>query len=71
MVYLILIANQGFSTAKVLVLKICSLESLCWGFTAQSTMKSCRAGQFIVVLFLDRLRPSKRLTSTKRGYPRQ
>ena len=29
--------------------------------------KSCRAGQLIVALFLGRLRPSKRLTSTKRG----
>ena len=44
---------------------------LCWGFTAQSTMRSSRAGQLIVVLFLGWLRPSKRLTSTKRGRPRQ
>ena len=46
---------------------------LCWGFTAQSTTRSCRAGQLIVVLFLGRLRPSKRLisTCTKRGRPRQ
>ena len=44
---------------------------LCWGFTAQSTTRSCRAGELIVVLFLGRLRPSKRLTSTKRGRPRQ
>ena len=43
---------------------------LCWGFTAQSTTRSCQAGQLIVVLFLGRLRPSKRLTSTKRGRPR-
>ena len=28
---------------------------LCWGFTAQSTTRSCRAGQLIVVLFLGRL----------------
>ena len=45
--------------------------SLCWGFTAQSTTRSCQAGQLIVVLFLGRLRPSKRLTSTKRGRPWQ
>ena len=41
---------------------------LCWSFTAQSTMRSCRAGQLIVVLFLgrlSRLRPSKQLTNTK------
>ena len=44
---------------------------LCWSFTAQSTTRSCRAGQLIVALFLGRLRPSKRLTSTKRGRPRQ
>ena len=48
-----------------------SLFCLCWGFTAQSTTRSCRAGQLIVVLFFGRLRPSKRLTSTKRGRPRQ
>ena len=47
------------------------LFCLCWGFTAQSTTRSCRAGQLIVALFLGRLRPSKRLTSTKRGRPRQ
>ena len=44
---------------------------LCWSFTAQSTTRSCRAGQLKVALFLGRLRPSKRLTSTKRGRPRQ
>ena len=44
---------------------------LCWGFTAQSTTRSCRAGHLIVVLFLGRLRPSKRVTSTKQGRPRQ
>ena len=44
---------------------------LCWDFTAQSTTRSCRAGQLIVVPYLGRLRPSKRLTSTKRGRPRQ
>ena len=44
---------------------------LCWGFTAQSTIRSCQASQLIVVLFLGRLRPSKQLTSTKRGRPRQ
>ena len=38
---------------------------LCWSFTAQSTTRSCRAGQLIVAQFLGRLRPSKRLTSTK------
>ena len=38
---------------------------------AQSTTRSCRAGQLIVVLFLGRLRPSKWLTSTKRGHPRR
>ena len=42
-----------------------------WGFMAQSTMRSCPTGQLKVVLFLGRLRPSKRLTSTKRGRPRQ
>ena len=31
---------------------------LCWDFTAQSTTRSCRAGQLIVVLFLGRLRLS-------------
>ena len=40
-------------------------------FTAQSTTRSCRAGKFILALFLGRLRPFKRLTSTKRGRPRQ
>ena len=30
---------------------------LCWGFTAQSTTRSCRAGQLIVALFLSKLRP--------------
>ena len=40
-------------------------------FTAQSTTRPCRAGQLIVALFLGRLRPSKRLNSTKRGRPRQ
>ena len=45
-------------------------ESLYWGFTAQSTTRSCRAGQLIMVLFLGRLRPSKQLTSTTRGRPR-
>ena len=44
---------------------------LCLGFTAQSTTRSCRASQLIVVLFLGRLRPSKRLASTKRGRPWQ
>ena len=44
---------------------------LCWGFTAQSITRSCRASRLIVVLFLGRLRPSKRLTNTKRGRPRQ
>ena len=44
---------------------------LCWSFTAQSTMRSCRAGQLTVTLFLGRLRPSKRLTGTKQGRPRQ
>ena len=44
---------------------------LCWSFIAQSATRSCRAGQLIVALFLGRLRPSKRLTSTKRGRPRQ
>ena len=34
-------------------------------------MRTCRAGQLIVALFLGRLRPSKRLTSTKRGCPWQ
>ena len=38
---------------------------LCWSFTAQSTTRSCRAGQLIVALFLGRLRPSKRLNSIK------
>ena len=37
---------------------------LCLGFMAQSTTRLCRASQLIVVLFLGRLRPSKRLTST-------
>ena len=40
-------------------------------FTAQSTTRSCQAGQLIVALFLGRLRPSKRLTSNKRGRLRQ
>ena len=31
------------------------IRLLCWGFTAQSTTRSCRAGQLIVVLFLGRL----------------
>ena len=44
---------------------------LCWSFTAQSTRRSCRAGQLIVALFLGRLRPYKQLTSTKQGRPRQ
>ena len=44
---------------------------LYWSFTAQSITRSCRAGQLIVALFLGRLRPSKRLTTTKRGRPRQ
>ena len=44
---------------------------LCRGFMTKSTIRSCRAGQLVVVLFLGRLRPSKRLTSTKRGRPRQ
>ena len=38
---------------------------LCWSFTAQSTTRSCRAGQLIMALFLGRLRPFKRLTSSK------
>ena len=42
---------------------------LCWSFTAQSTTRSRRTCQLIVALFLGRLRPSKRLTSTKRGRP--
>ena len=49
----------------------CLFVQVCWSFTAQSTTRSCRAGQLIVALFLGRLRPSKRLTSTKRGRPRQ
>ena len=44
---------------------------LCWSFTAESTTRSCRAGQLIVALFLGRLNPSKQLTSTKRGRPQQ
>ena len=48
-----------------------SFLCLSWSFTAQSTTRSCRAGQLIVALFLGRLRPSKRLTSTKPGRPRQ
>ena len=52
---------------RIFLLFVC----LCWGFTAQSKTRLCRAGQLIVALFLGRLRPSKRLTSTKRGRPRQ
>ena len=37
---------------------------------AKSKTRLCRTGQLIVALFLGRLRPSKRLTSTKRGRPR-
>ena len=51
--------------------RFCLFVCLCWNFTAQSTTRSCRAGQLIVTLFLGRLRPSKRLTGTKRGRPRQ
>ena len=49
----------------------CENVCLCWSFTTRSTTRSCRAGQLIVALFLGRLRPSKRLTSTKRERPRQ
>ena len=38
---------------------------------AQSTTRSCRASQLIVALFLGKLRPSKRLISTKQGCSRQ
>ena len=31
-----------------------SFVCLCWSFTAQSTMRSCRAGKLIVALFLGR-----------------
>ena len=48
-----------------------SFVCLCWGFTVQSTTRSCRAGQLIVVLFLGRLSLPKWFTSTKRGRPRQ
>ena len=44
---------------------------LCWSFTAQSTTRSCRTGQLIMALFLAKLRPFKRLTSTKPGRPLQ
>ena len=40
-------------------------------FYGPVNIEVCRADQLIVVLFLGRLRPSKRLTSTKRGRPRQ
>ena len=46
----------------------------CVGVLWPSQQQSCRAGQLIVALFLGRLTPSKRLTSTKRakrGRPRQ
>ena len=52
-------------------MKLSSFVCLCWNFMAQSTTRSCRAGQLIVALFLGRLRPSKRLSRTKRGRPRQ
>ena len=52
-------------------MKLSSFVCLCWSFTAQSTTRSCRAGQLIVALFLGRLTPSKRLSRTKRGRPRQ
>ena len=55
--------------SKVSRFQLVSVTLLCWGFTAQSTMKSCRTGQLIVALFLGRLRPSKWSTSTKRGGP--
>ena len=44
---------------------------LCWSFTAQPTTRSCRGSQLIAALFQGRIRPSKRLTSTKPGHPRQ
>ena len=47
--------------------RVCVCLFCLLGFTAQSTTRSCGAGQLIVVLFLGRLRASKRLTSTKRG----
>ena len=66
--------NQYFSALCFclhLLFELFDDHYLCWGFTAQSTTMSCRAGQLIVVLFLGRLRPSKQLTSTKRGRPWQ
>ena len=47
----------------------CLFDCVC--FMAQSTTRSCRASQLTVALFLGRLRPSKRLTSTKWGRPWQ
>ena len=58
-------------TTRGVLANVINAVVLCWGFTAQSTTRSCRAGQLIVVLFLGRLRPSKRITSIKRGRPRQ
>ena len=63
------VATQFWKNLHVLC--VCVLVCLCWSFTAQSTTRSCRAGQLIVALFLGTLRPSKRLTSNKRGRPRQ
>ena len=64
--FTLLILNISEASWPILIM-VC----LCWSFTVQSTVRSCRAGQLIVALFLGRLRPSKRLTSTKRGRPRQ
>ena len=57
--------KQKHLDMSVQIFRIITAFMICWSFTAQSTTRSCRAGQLIVALFLGRLRPSKR------GRPRQ
>ena len=64
--------RYGAKTGEKFILCVCVCVCVrVGGFTAESTTRSCRAGQLIVALYLGRLRPSKRLTSTNRGRPRQ
>ena len=60
--YFVLLAALNLKGVIIVYVKF---GNFCVSFMAQSTTRSCRAGQLIVALFLGRLRPSKPLTSTK------
>ena len=50
--------GSNHNTLKLYLVDMIHNVCLCWSFTAQSTTRSCRAGQLTLALFLGRLRPS-------------